>query len=98
MSKFTPGKWHIKTAASGNYFVYPDSACKSGDNIAGISHCNPDSETAKANAAIISAAPDLYSALKDVCQAYSDNIEIMPVFFQTFIDIAESALAKADGK
>lgn len=40
---------------------------------------------------------ELLAALNDVSKAYSDNVEIFPVFFQTYMDIVENALAHATG-
>lgn len=56
-TKHTPGPWHIKTAVSGNHFVYSEKSCQSDDKIAGISGVYPDSETAMANARLIAACP-----------------------------------------
>ncbi len=49
----------------------------------------------KANARLIAAAPELLAALKSITEAYQKMFETMPVAWQTYDDIAQSAIAKA---
>ena len=72
MSKYTPGPWHIKTSASGNYFAYSNEACRTDDRIAGVSGTFPDSDTAQANARLIAKAPELVEALRAMCDRYPE--------------------------
>lgn len=41
---------------------------------------------------------ELLKALKDIIQFYSDNIENMPVAFQTFSELAQQAIDKAESR
>lgn len=101
-TQHTPGPWHIKTSASGNYFVYSDSACKSDDRIAGINYCYPNTDIASANARLIAACPDLLAALQAIDQRLREcsrfpitASEAYDTFYQ---DIVSDAIKKATGE
>ena len=51
----------------------------------------------KENAKFISASPQMLDVLKYAAQWYSDNINIMPVAFQSVVNEIESAIQEAEG-
>jgi hypothetical protein len=99
-SEHTPGPWLIEESSNEDEF-----ANVFGPNdrpVAGIYIENDGSETPSeedtANARLIAAAPEMLQALKDVSNAYQEMFAVMPVAFQTYDSIVESAIAKASGK
>jgi hypothetical protein len=57
----------------------------------------PDVHVKAANARLIAAAPEMLEALKSVSEAYQSMFDVMPVAWQTFDDIVNEAIAKAEG-
>ncbi len=52
----------------------------------------------EANARLIAAAPELVAALQSIRDAYQQHFDVMPVAWQTYDEIARTALAKAGGQ
>lgn len=89
MNKHTQGPWHNNGA----------DIFQGGKKDRLIAFCGYGATNEiEANACLIAAAPELLEALKIIIQFYSDNIENMPVAFQTFADLAEQAIKKAKGE
>jgi hypothetical protein len=55
-------------------------------------------EVDEANARLIAAAPAMLQALRDVSQAYQDMFDCMPVAWQTFDHIVNTAIQEATGE
>ena len=90
MSKFTQGEWRV--VATGAHWNNPKlqnlQICYSDDG-----ECVCDTVYEKVDAHLISAAPDMYRALRGLL----DVID-WPADFPERIKAAEAALAKADGE
>jgi len=84
MSAHTPGPWkeHDRSIWAGEILLA--KVYKQGDQ--GVS-----------NARLIAAAPQLLEALDDVSRAYQDMFDVMPVAFQTYINIVDAAIRAARG-
>lgn len=87
--EYTKGPWVCDVNGYSEYTVYSDVRNSPRRVAGGINN--------RFDAHLIAAAPDMYEALTYVAQWYSDNIEIMPVAFQTVVNEIEAALAKAGG-
>jgi hypothetical protein len=97
MQKFTPGPYR----ADGPDEFGDFNILHNGDALAVaavVSNMRAPSEV-HANARLISAAPELYAALKELAAAYDnyDGGSISEKRIQAAVDGAESALAKATG-
>lgn len=101
-SKFTPGPWRIP------HFMRLDTKCDCGhifsdhqDHMGAICTVRFDDRgqeaatraEAGANARLISAAPDMYEALKQLLMRWVDPLSIRTEHWE----VARAALAKADG-
>ena len=65
MAKHTPGPWNVKEIETG-WIIGPDRIERAGYIADVHKHTIPDTDdTARANARLIAAAPDLYEALID---------------------------------
>lgn len=93
MSKHTPGPWEYDK--TGKYYT-GKVVRMNGHLIAKMceSTTHRPGET-DACAALIAAAPELLLACQFAAQWYSDNIDIMPVAFQTVASELERVIAKA---
>lgn len=86
--KFTPGPWVIDAGGDGEIEVWaPDTGYVT---IAICSGTEP-SEIEKANARLITAAPDLFEALQDMLRDFG------PDYKGPTIDAARAAIARARG-
>lgn len=89
MTKHTKGKWEI---GNDGLSIYGNNMflCRLCDDVAWT-------DEAQANARVIAAAPDMLEVLEYICNFYSDNIDSMPVSFQTVVNEAEAIINKAKG-
>ena len=106
-TKFTPGPWRVRDASHGGRLVFPahdrrEITPTDNNGLVAVLFKTNRAGSDEANAALISAAPDLYEALKLAreCIAYcrrahkdAQSGEGVPV--EVFID---AALAKARGE
>ena len=98
MERFTQGEWVVSEQRD-EVSVYMGEAVNSPYeyNCSDVWWCDSywseDDETAIANAHLISAAPDMYRALKGIVSNSSIQAN-----FPHECEIAEAALAKADGE
>lgn len=104
-AKFTPGPWVVEIDYDTEIEICADVR-PDGDYIS-IATIENDSKKAKANANLISAAPDLYNALKIFIRANARSCSSCEEMGESWcsdcpIDIAKheavKALMKADGK
>ena len=97
MSKYTPGPWTFHTEPQPN--GCPTIGTNSGLMVAQISHSinhSEQRETAISNAQLISAAPDIYEALKIILEyPYGDA---SPLDDQLVMNQARAAIRKAEGE
>jgi len=91
MSKHTPGPWSVGRNFSDDCFVVTDEKCEI------EIYCEHESQRkAKANAALIAAAPDLLEALQNLIACCSFPTSGNDAF-QTAVDSARTVLVKATG-
>ena len=90
--KFTPKPWKVYTAKAGHKVIGIGDANGEGITDSGFGVWRGGSAEAEANAHLISAAPDLYEALRDLVRTGGDDH--MPGYWEA----AEAALAKAEGR
>lgn len=83
--KFTPGPWKVqeKQGRKCRVRIWNDYIVAD--------------EVDKSDAALIAAAPDMFDALESISKAYQEMFDVMPVAWQTFDDIVQTALNKARG-
>jgi hypothetical protein len=88
-TQHTPGPWRIGTSdREQGYTMYYL------ENTQGAEF---GAET-ESNARLIAAAPEMLDALRFVSEFYQLHFDVMPVAFQTFADIVDTAIAKAEGR
>lgn len=93
MSKHTPGPWSIYNGGQDEFMVCTE---RNGPRTI-IAEVAGDSDTARANAKILAASPEMLDALKEILVSlatYSDGYNLK-VSIRNF---AEIAIAKAEGK
>jgi len=56
-----------------------------------------DNGEARDNARLFALAPTLLNDLEDIVRTYRDNAQLFPVFFESFISLAEQTIEKAKG-
>lgn len=92
--KSTPGPWGCYIEEAGRDHL----AAKSAYVINSESENRyPKHYENQANARLIAAAPELLEALQDIINQYGDEPTNFPCSFQTFIRMAQQAVAKAGG-
>ena len=104
--KFTPGPWKATETININWGTETALACpiEAGDSIVALNIITGpfvDDVTeaeGEANAALISAAPDLYAALEALLKAVDSGIESDPELWRRGVSLANKALAKARGE
>ena len=107
MAKFTPGPWSISDDREWDGSDSLDILTSGGWGdglpwIAGVHGANvgpKDKEETEANANLIAAAPEMYEALKTTAGNLRSLIAATNCrTYDVWLETAESALAKADGK
>ena len=91
MSKFTPGPWVVNKDEWGIRVHCKDSPSGLPFAVTPICEIEQDGEEGLSDARLISAAPDLYEALKEYVEGYEGTRAEREAR-------AKAALAKADGK
>lgn len=66
MTQFTPGPWYINTLAGPTEIAASDPFVE-----IGVAYTDGQDDNGKANAHLISAAPDMYKALERLLAAYA---------------------------
>jgi len=96
-TKYTPGPWNIQGGKGkhGDLFVWKAGEYFGGHAIATV-HEEVE-ERAKANAHLISAAPELLEALQEIV-THATKYGAAPLSALLMFDRARSAIAKAKGK
>lgn len=98
-TKFTPGPWIIdtETRPAEVCTVYHTSHENGYVYVRGeLGYWEADGEENMANAHLIAAAPELYEALADLARDYKEPLDADTTKY--FVEQAEKALAKAEGK
>ena len=93
-TKFTPGPWRVdKNVTETNYLLCCDISDRNRGYVASLAVTNED---ALGNAQLISAAPDLFEALKIILEyPYGDA---SPLDDPLVIERARAAIRKAEGE
>lgn len=94
--KFTPGPWHYYTFGGTEAIVFAPLVEKVSQPVAKVGYERPDFE---ANAHLISAAPEMYEALKGLRELVQREVSgIDKRYWNSSIVAADKALAKAEGR
>lgn len=97
--KFTPGPWEVSEGNAGSIFGDLNNGFWKGDNpyigkVAGFGYDEELDDESKANAALISAAPDLLEAL-EACLAFIEEIKAHGISGWSGEESARTAIKKA---
>jgi hypothetical protein len=99
MSKFTPGPWHAEEVQPETHEPSIWRVHAEDDSVeASICFLEGGEHDNDACARLISTAPDLYEALRELVDAASAPHPDWPRFVQAMTTKARAALAKAEGK
>ena len=96
MSKFTSGRWSIRGREIGIVDQSESQSCGMMDVICRVDEYDFANECL-ANAHLISAAPDMYTALRGLLEAHH-HVYGLDGAWGSEVKAAEAALAKADGE
>ena len=93
VSKHTPGPWTV-VSHGGFISIFPQGVRKVEYPSQEIATCHNEQQNAKANAALIAAAPALLEAL----QAFVESVSLTPPGANKTLDKARAAIAQALGE
>ena len=96
MNQYTKGEWKSRHPINNDYTIYMGEYGKGIIQVAMLFESSPNAE---ANARLISAAPDMYEALKTISAFYSETgyKNVIPSMIEAVRKI-NKAIAKAEGK